>query len=219
MSRKAFDSLSQDAILNDLPKQRFDQSSIQLLKNLYEDCTTFLSVGSWHSDKIKIKRGVKQGDPLSPFLFNLVIDELLEKANLSGLGVRLRSGQLAALAYADDLLLLAETDGDLQTLIDLTNEFYGSVGLSANPNKSFTIGNASQLIIDGSSISSDDKLKYLGVTIDDKNKHDSMRHDIAPLLDKLKKASLRPNQKLYRTTNCRSCHPASSAAKSGRRRR
>ena len=63
---------------------------------------------------------MKQGDPLSPFLFNLVLDGLLEKANLSLLGVRFKSGRLAALAYADDLLLFAENDNDLQALIDIT---------------------------------------------------------------------------------------------------
>src|SRR5699024_10175423 len=118
-------------------------------------------------------------------------------ANLSRLGVQLKSGKLAALAYADDLFLLADNDQDLQTLIDLTDDFYGSVGLCANPRKSMTIGNAHQLHIGLSNIESDDKLPYLGITIDNDKRHRLNRSMVDPLLLRLRQSALRPNQKLH----------------------
>lgn len=120
----------------------------------------------------------------------------MKEKNHSGLGVCLQSGRLAVLAYADDLLLRAESDHDLQTLIDLTNDFYSSVGLRANSAMSITIGSASHLRIGESTITSHDKLPYLGVRIDTNKRSSLTRQMIEPFIDKLCRSSLRPSQKL-----------------------
>ena len=62
------------------------------------------------SGLIHLTSGVKQGDPLSPVLFNIVMDQLLESLNESNLGVILDGMKLPALAYADDLALMATSD-------------------------------------------------------------------------------------------------------------
>jgi hypothetical protein len=62
--------------------------------------------------EFRVESGVKQGDPLSPTLFGLVIDTVLKNLDLSGnISTRLR--QLTA--YADDILIIARTK---QSLID-----------------------------------------------------------------------------------------------------
>ena len=54
--------------------------------------------------EFRVENGVKQGDPLSPTLFSLVIDTVLKKLDLRGnISTRLR--QLTA--YADDMLIMA----------------------------------------------------------------------------------------------------------------
>lgn len=52
--------------------------------------------------------GTKQGDPLSQFLFNCVLDPLLEKLNGSNLGMNLEGTRFSAMAFADDLVLLSD---------------------------------------------------------------------------------------------------------------
>ena len=67
-----------------------------------------------------IHTGVREGSILSPLLYILFIDGLLDELSKSNLGVRLRNrltGELTwvgALMYADDLLLLADGPGELQ---------------------------------------------------------------------------------------------------------
>ncbi len=62
--------------------------------------------------------GVKQGDPLSPLLFNMVIDELLHSLP-KDIGINIEKGQkVNAQAFADDLALEAESEEGMKRLID-----------------------------------------------------------------------------------------------------
>ncbi|KAK9747039.1 Reverse transcriptase (RNA-dependent DNA polymerase) [Popillia japonica] len=64
-------------------------------------------VGDKLTRKISFRAGVKQGDPLSPALFNAVLDGLITELNeKQPRGTLSSSCKIAALAFADDLLLL-----------------------------------------------------------------------------------------------------------------
>lgn len=71
----------------------------------YRGCSTTVSVGSGTTPTLGVQRGVKQGDTLSPVLFNAVMDELLCALNPAlggGEGVRVE-----VLGFSDDLVLLS----------------------------------------------------------------------------------------------------------------
>ena len=55
-------------------------------------------------EKVKIKRSARQGDPLSPYLFILVLNELLERMDEDSLlkGVKIGDDKITSLAFADD---------------------------------------------------------------------------------------------------------------------
>lgn len=77
---------------------------------------------------------------MSPFLFNAVIDELLETLESTGLGLQLSDDtQLAGIACADDILIMEERDKDVQKLLDICNEFFDRRGMSLNIDKSVAI--------------------------------------------------------------------------------
>jgi len=64
---KAFDSVSHEHLKRALVQRRADPAFIALICNAYEGCSTRVHTRDGWSNKIAIKVGVKQGDPLSPF--------------------------------------------------------------------------------------------------------------------------------------------------------
>ncbi|NXF00481.1 PO21 protein, partial [Menura novaehollandiae] len=95
--------------------------------NMYEDIHTYLKTKKEQTDPIKILTGVKQGDPMSPLLFNLGLDPLLCKLESQGKGYHQGKIRITAMAFADDLVLLGDswegmckTSRFLETFCDLT---------------------------------------------------------------------------------------------------
>ena len=75
---KAFDTIQHGSIQQALERQHIAPPFLSLLMNMLSGCSTFLQVNGRQSKEFNIGCGVKQGDPLSPTLFNVVMDELME---------------------------------------------------------------------------------------------------------------------------------------------
>ena len=75
-------------------------------------------------------RGVLQGSPISPFLFNLFVDPLIERLNAG------RRGRLQrTLFYADDGVLLGNKDDDMQAMLDMVVQWSEENGIELNGKK------------------------------------------------------------------------------------
>ena len=80
--------------------------------------------------------GLKQGCSLSSILFNFYINDLVIKINSLDIGIEIDGEKVGILAYADDVVLLAENERELQLLMDELNIWCDNNRLEVNISKS-----------------------------------------------------------------------------------
>ncbi|XP_063598959.1 uncharacterized protein LOC134775403 [Penaeus indicus] len=117
---KAFDKVRHQEMFKMLEVLDIDGKDLQLIRNLYWKQLAAIRIegetGKWSS----IKRGVRQGCVLSPDLFNLYSEVILrEIKNMPG--EKIGGVNINNLRYADDIVLIAESELDLQNII---NKFF-----------------------------------------------------------------------------------------------
>ncbi|KAK7881408.1 hypothetical protein WMY93_029817 [Mugilogobius chulae] len=106
---KAFDTVSHQLIRASLERRAVDGGIVRLIEDLYTGCHSRVKTKDGQTEPFAIKLGVKQGDPLSPTLFNLSLDPLLYALDKMGKGVEFgEDSTVTSLAYADDLVLLSD---------------------------------------------------------------------------------------------------------------
>lgn len=132
--KKAFDSVSHSSVLRALRRFKVDPQSISLIMANFRDQSTTMYCGGEEVGVFRIWRGVKQGDPLAPILFNMVLDELLDSLK-ERRGVHIGGVNVSVLGYADDLLLMAECTKDAQFLLRFALRFFEARHLTLNPDK------------------------------------------------------------------------------------
>ena len=135
---KAFDSVSHATVLQTLKIKGAPEPFIRYVGSVYRMGSTRLNYSSNLSTPIIAMCGVKQGDRLSPYLFNSVIDRLLQRLP-RGIGADVQGLKINAMAFADDIILLASTRDGLQISLDTTAAFLNSCGLMVNANKCMTV--------------------------------------------------------------------------------
>ena len=72
---------------------------------------------------------------MSPILFNLYINDLAKQISSLGIGIQLENKVVSILMYAVDIVLLAETEEDLQSLIELLQQWCDEKKMKVNLDK------------------------------------------------------------------------------------
>jgi len=140
---KAFDSVAWPFLLEILSHLGFGVSWCTLIANLLKTASTQVILNGEPGEFIYHQRGLRQGDPLSPMLFILVMDVLnilFAQAEMDGLLQPLNSAGQRLSLYADDVaLFIRPEDEDLLLTKSLLQIFGEASGLQTNLHKSCVI--------------------------------------------------------------------------------
>ena len=111
---KAFDFTDRELMLHKLKEDGIDGNTHKLISTLYNNTSNLIRINGEYSDAIESHNGVLQGSNLSPTIFCHYINGLIKQLNDSDLGVKIGTNRrVCVLAYADDLVLIAENEGKL----------------------------------------------------------------------------------------------------------
>ena len=134
--KKAFDSVPRKVLYRKLYKIGIRGKILRVLIDLLTDVKGVCRIDKLMTREFDIKSGVVQGSRLGPILFSLFFDDLVRELNATLPGVQLSSGDIvSAIAYADDIVLMADSPGQLQGLIDICEKWSIKNGIRFAPKK------------------------------------------------------------------------------------
>ena len=133
---KAFDRVDFLKLFGLLLDRNLCALTIQLLISLYVRQSMSVKWNGFLSNPFSISNGVKQGGVLSPVLFCLYMDVLLDRLQLLGRGAHIGELFSRALGYADDLALIATSVSAMDEMLALCERFAGEFSLKFNGSKS-----------------------------------------------------------------------------------
>ena len=119
----AFDRVNYMKLFNKLLKRGVPKYIVNFLRYWYTDQTLFIKWGNSISSGFKMKNGIRQGSKLSPFLFNVYIDELNYEICSSKIGCFIGGEPANNYGYADDLALIAPSAKALNSLLKICDDF------------------------------------------------------------------------------------------------
>ena len=108
---------------------------LNLLKQMYKNITCRVKSNGLLSQEFLYSIGVRQGCVLSPLLFNLFINDVVELLQSEKIGISAGEAIIFILLYADDIVLLAENENDLQYMVNKLRIFCEESKMYVNTSK------------------------------------------------------------------------------------
>ena len=153
---KAFDCVDHNKLWKILKQMGIPYHLTCLLRNLYAGQEETARNGHGTMDWLQIGKGVHQGCILSPCLFNLYAEYIMQNAGLYEIeaGIKIAQKNINNLRYADDTTLMAESEEELKSLLMKVKEESEKVGLKLNIQKTKIIasGPTTSWEIDGETV-------------------------------------------------------------------
>ena len=126
---KAFDSIEWNYLVSCLKAFQFGPDFIWWVKTLYKNIQSCVINNGLTTDYFALERGVRQGDPLSPYLFGVVVETLAIaiRQNTAIKGITISKEETKLLQYADDTTAVLSDMDSARTLFTLLDVFQGTV--------------------------------------------------------------------------------------------
>lgn len=182
---KAFDTIEHNFILKSISFFVFGNYFHKAIQTLYNGCSSSVKLKTGTSERFSISRGIRQGCPVSPFLFLLVAQTMathIKMSPFSGINAVGKKFQICQLA--DDTAIFLSDRNQIGTAVNSIKTFSDVSGLVMNINKSvlFPLKNCNLASLDGIPIN--EKVTYLGIVIC-KNKEERHKLNFDPIVKKI----------------------------------
>ena len=116
---KAFDCVDHNKLWKMVQDKGIPDHFTCLLRKLYAGQEATLRALHGTTDWFKLEKGVQQSYILSPCLFNLYAQHIMQNAGLDELqaGIKIAGRNINSLRYVDDIILMAENEEELKSLL------------------------------------------------------------------------------------------------------
>ena len=168
---KAFDKVRHSDLIDILQNINIDGKDIRLITNLYWNQQAAVNIDDNLTPWIEIKRGVRQGCVMSPDLFSIYSEIILR--SIEGVeGIRIGGVNINNIRFADDTVIVADSEEKLQELIDIVKRESENMGLKINKKKTEIVVTSKNpeppncnVMIDGTRVKQSSAFTYLGSII------------------------------------------------------
>jgi len=106
--QKAYVSIHKEALWKCMKEFKIPTKLINMCKTCVQKTRSVVRIGGTLSSFFENKTSLKQGDPLSPILFNLALQKAIHGIKMVSSGIKIAKEQLSILAYADDIALIGK---------------------------------------------------------------------------------------------------------------
>ena len=165
---KAFDSVETNAVIQALKNQGINTIYIKTIQEIYTNATAILKLHK-ESEPIFIRRGVRQGDTMSPKLFVATLEEIFKRLNWDNKGINVNGKKLNHLRFADDIVIISRDTAELEEMLSDLNNESRKVGLKMNMSKTKVMFNMyadnKEMKIGSETLEEVSKYTYLGQEI------------------------------------------------------
>jgi len=131
--RAAFDSVDREVLTRALRERGVREGLIERIEEVLRETKSRVRIGEEVTEEFWTGRGVRQGCPLSPLLFNIVIADLEDDlARGRWGGIKLGEGKIYSMAYADDMVLMAEEKDEMKAMLVRMERYIDKKKLEVN---------------------------------------------------------------------------------------
>lgn len=134
--KAAFDKVNRQMLWQKMRKYGINGKLIKVIENIYQETTCRIKVGVKSTRKFWTGKGLRQGCPMSPLLFLILIADVEFFKKRGNGGVSIGRSRIYTLAYADDLAVMATEEKELRKMLKSLEKYFKEKEMILNVEKS-----------------------------------------------------------------------------------
>ena len=148
---KAFDRVPHSLLWERLINDGVHGRILIIIRNMYKTLRSCVKTREGLTGFFPCKIETRQGCMLSPFLFTIYLNELileLRNEGENGVFINENIGYIQTLVYADDLVCVADTVGNLQKQVNIIQNYCKNWGTKVNLDKTKLLYSETEVLVD-----------------------------------------------------------------------